>query len=121
MVGPAFVLPRLGYAISGGRLRPPSLGSRPLRRNLAVESKGLKECNRTRRGGAASIGPRGVDDVGYRKTANGLYGNFQGKKDNGRNREWPTRGAAGRAEVEADPPIRAKGEKSNIQTYWGGG
>ena len=78
--GSAFGLSRLLYAIACVRLRPPSLDPHVFHRKLVTAAKerangAVKKPD----GRTVSISPRGVDDIGYRKTTKDLYGKVQTK------------------------------------------
>ena len=82
--GSAFDISSIRYAISGARLRPPSLDPHHFHRKLADERKKAAnagtETTVKKEGRTVSIDPRGVDNVGYRQTTKDLYGQVQRKE-----------------------------------------
>ena len=86
--GSAFDIQSLRYAISGVRVCAPDLDPHFFHRKLAAEKKeregkGTDDGTRqTKSGRTVSVDPRGVDDIGYRKTSKELYAqvHFKDKK-----------------------------------------
>ena len=82
--GSAFDIQSLRYAISGVRVCAPDLGPHFFHRKLAAGKKeregktgGGDGTYKTKSGRTVSIDPRGVDDIGFRKTSKELYAQVQ--------------------------------------------